>query len=182
MAYVVVGPRIRGKFNVQRAEELGVMPGLDRSRLAAGKTITVTVTEKAENGEETKIERTVKPEDVMPPPEEPSVSVSRVSFLTYPVQVTVIIDIPTPAHIASIVSSFDNIPFYKKYRSDTSGLHHHTRSVFHLLGEGVLEDERYVQWMTGWDDVQVGLSVHFSSRVDVCHSTMCPHRLSPLIQ
>jgi ribonuclease Z len=68
MSYLVVGPRYRGKFNAEKARELGVV-GPDRSRLTRGETITITV----KVGEET-IERLIKPEDVIGKSEKASVS------------------------------------------------------------------------------------------------------------
>jgi ribonuclease Z len=68
MSYLIVGPRYRGKFNVEKAHELGVV-GPDRSRLTRGETITISV----KVGEET-IERVIKPEDVIGKSEKASVS------------------------------------------------------------------------------------------------------------
>jgi len=59
-AYIVVGPRVRGKFNVKRAEELGLYGPL-RGRVAKGETVTFTV----DDGTGAKLERTVKPEDCL---------------------------------------------------------------------------------------------------------------------
>lgn len=59
MSYLVVGPRYRGKFDVDKARELGVS-GPDRGRLTKGQTITVKVLV----GDEL-VERTVKPEEVL---------------------------------------------------------------------------------------------------------------------
>jgi len=67
MSYLIVGPRYRGKFNAEKARELGVV-GPDRSRLTRGETITITVSV----GEET-IERVIKPEDVIGKSEKASV-------------------------------------------------------------------------------------------------------------
>jgi len=67
MSYLIVGPRYRGKFNPEKARELGVV-GLDRSRLTRGETITITVNV----GEET-IERVIRPEDVIGKSERASV-------------------------------------------------------------------------------------------------------------
>ena len=59
-AYIVVGPRVRGKFNAKRAEELGLYGPL-RGRVARGETVTFTV----DDGTGAKVQRTVKPEDCM---------------------------------------------------------------------------------------------------------------------
>jgi ribonuclease Z len=59
-AYIVVGPRVRGKFDVKRADELGLYGPL-RGRVARGETITFTV----DDGTGGKVQRTVRPEDCM---------------------------------------------------------------------------------------------------------------------
>ena len=68
MSYLIVGPRCRGKFNAEKAHELGVV-GPDRTRLTRGETIEITV----RVGEET-IKRVIKPEDVIGKSEKASVS------------------------------------------------------------------------------------------------------------
>jgi len=77
VAYVAVGPRIRGKFNAAKAAELKIPEGKVRVRLTRGETATFKV---KENG--TEIERTVQPEEVIGPSEVPGVSV-RVSAFSY---------------------------------------------------------------------------------------------------
>jgi ribonuclease Z len=57
-AYIVVGPQVRGKFDVKRAEELGLYGPL-RGRVARGATVTFTV----DDGAGGSIQRTVRPED-----------------------------------------------------------------------------------------------------------------------
>jgi hypothetical protein len=63
-AYIVVGPRVRGKFDVKRAEELGLFGPL-RGRVARGETVTFTV----DDGTGVKVQRTVRPEDCLGEPE-----------------------------------------------------------------------------------------------------------------
>ena len=67
MSYLIVGPRYRGKFNAEKASELGVV-GLDRCRLTRGETITITVNVGGET-----IERVIRPEDVIGKSEKASV-------------------------------------------------------------------------------------------------------------
>jgi len=57
-AYIVVGPHVRGKFDVKRADELGLYGPL-RGRVARGETVTFTV----DDGVGGKVQRTVGPED-----------------------------------------------------------------------------------------------------------------------
>ncbi len=68
LSYLVIGPQYRGKFNAEKARELGVV-GPDRGRLTKGETITIQV----KVGEEL-VESVIKPEDVLGEPERRSVS------------------------------------------------------------------------------------------------------------
>lgn len=76
LAYVVVGPRTRGKFDDSMAKSLGLFGKL-RGQVANGKTVTFTVTDAAG----VQIERTVKPEECLGPSENPGVSVLKLLFL-----------------------------------------------------------------------------------------------------
>ncbi|KAJ7460806.1 hypothetical protein FB451DRAFT_1045064 [Mycena latifolia] len=132
LAYVVVGPSVRGKFDVAKSLALGVPKNM-RSQLTRGENITVTVKE----GDET-VEKVVRPEDCIGPSETPAVLIT--------------LDLPSPAYIPSLISSFEQSPFYAKLRSthpqDLADFV--VRSIFHLCGDGVLEDPRYIQFMNGF--------------------------------
>ncbi|KAF7317823.1 hypothetical protein MKEN_00870200 [Mycena kentingensis (nom. inval.)] len=132
MAYVVVGPVVRGKFDVEKSLALGV-PVNRRSWLTDGKSIVVKVKE----GDEV-VERVVKPEDCIGPSEPPAVAI--------------ILDVPSPEYIPSLVSSFQTSPFYAKFHSSIPEdmAKYAVRPVFHLCGAGVLEDPRYVEFMNGF--------------------------------
>lgn len=67
LCYVLIGPTGRGRFDVAKAEALGVPRGPMRGQLTKGEAITFSV----DDGHGNKIERTVKPEDVVGPPEIP---------------------------------------------------------------------------------------------------------------
>ncbi|KAI0317320.1 hypothetical protein OF83DRAFT_1083676 [Amylostereum chailletii] len=133
-AYVVVGPRVRGKFDATRAKELG-LEGPNRGLVAGGKTVTFTV----KNKDGTEFSRTVKPEDCVGPQENPSV--------------VIVLDVPTPDHIESLSSTFST-PFYAEFRSKTEDVEkrYNVHLIYHLLGKGVLEDERYRDFMCGFAD------------------------------
>ena len=77
LCYVLVGPTGRGRFDVAKAEALGVPRGPVRGQLTKGETITFSV----DDGHGNKIERTVKPEDVVGPPEVPRARGFRVVLL-----------------------------------------------------------------------------------------------------
>lgn len=68
-AYVLVGPRLRGKFDAEKATALGVF-GRGRAQLTRGETVTVKVKEG-----DTMIERVVRPEDCIGASQAPGVSV-----------------------------------------------------------------------------------------------------------
>jgi ribonuclease Z len=65
LAYAVVGPRVRGKFDVKRAEVLGLKAGPLRARVAKGETVIVM----GQDG----VERSVGPSDVVGTSEVPGV-------------------------------------------------------------------------------------------------------------
>ncbi|KAG6872909.1 hypothetical protein C0995_005315 [Termitomyces sp. Mi166 len=132
LAYVVVGPRVRGKFNAKAADELGVPSGPLRAQLTKGNSVTVNVMVDGQM-----VERIVQPEDCIGESESPGVAI--------------ILDIPTVEHIPALIAAFEN-PFYAKFHSHhpEDFKDHAVRSVFHLLGEGVLEDPRYIEFMSGF--------------------------------
>ncbi|KAF7370999.1 hypothetical protein MSAN_00734100 [Mycena sanguinolenta] len=129
LAYVVVGPSVRGKFDVEKSIELGV-PKHMRSRLTRGESITVTVKE----GDQT-VEKVVQPLDCIGPSEVPAV--------------LIVLDVPSPAYIPSLASTFEQSPFYAKFQSTRPEdlAEFVVRTVFHLCGDGVLEDSRYIEFL-----------------------------------
>ncbi|KAG7094254.1 hypothetical protein E1B28_007858 [Marasmius oreades] len=145
-SYVIVGPRVRGKFDATKAKELGIPNGDLRRKLTQGESITFTVTVDEGVDEEGKMKRrketrTVKPEEIIGASDPPGV--------------VLILDIPTPAYIPSIIQPFVDSPFFKRFRSnaDEDLAEYAVRSVFHICGEGVVEDERYKAFMRGfWKD------------------------------
>ncbi|KAF8887345.1 hypothetical protein BD779DRAFT_1527626 [Infundibulicybe gibba] len=133
ICYVVVGPRVRGKFDIKKAEALGVPFGPLRGQLTKGQTISFSV----KVGDE-QVERTVRPEECIGESEPPGV--------------VVVLDVPTPSHIKSLISSFANSPFFSKLRSTNPEDHkdYVVRTIFHICGDGVLEDPRYLAFMDGF--------------------------------
>ncbi|KAJ7230661.1 hypothetical protein GGX14DRAFT_584185 [Mycena pura] len=132
LAYVVVGPSVRGKFDVEKSLALGVPKNM-RSLLTKGQSITVNVKE----GDKT-IEKIVRPEDCIGPSETPAA--------------VIVLDVPSPAYIPSVVSSFGQSPFYARFRSTRPEdlAQCAVRAVFHLCGAGVLENPQYAQFMNGF--------------------------------
>jgi len=68
LAYIVIGPKTRGKFDAKKADELG-LKGRMRGLVANGNMVTFTTT----NSDGKQVERTVKPEDCVGPGENPAV-------------------------------------------------------------------------------------------------------------
>ncbi|KAI8986907.1 beta-lactamase-like protein [Trametes punicea] len=136
LAYLLVGPSVRGKFDVKKAEELGLPRGPIRGRLTRGETVTFEV----DDGKGGKIQRTVRPEDCVGPGEVG--------------QSVLIVDVPTPAHVPSLMTSFIESPFLAKYRTKSMAINkeHPVHAIFHLCGDGVLEDERYKEFMNGFSE------------------------------
>jgi ribonuclease Z len=153
-AYIVVGPRVRGKFDAKRAKELRLFGPL-RGRVARGETVTLTV----DDGTGVKVQRTVRPEDCLGEPEtrkvRPPILAPRYCTKRF-YKVVIILDVPTPDHIESLVSAFST-PAYSPFRVKTPA---HRKDyvihvIYHLLGSNVLEDERYKSFMNGFaDDTQ----------------------------
>ena len=150
-AYIVVGPRVRGKFDTKRAEELGLHGPL-RGKVARGESVTFTVDDDAGGT----LQRTVKPEDCMGEHETTKVrplSPLHSNVLSKCVKVVMILDVPTPDHIESLVSAF-TAPAYSNFRvkHPDSRKDFTVHVIYHLLGSGILEDERYKSFMGGFSD------------------------------
>ena len=68
LAYIAVGPRVRGKFDVKSAEELGVPSGPKRGKLTRGESVTVKVKVDGQF-----VDRVVRPEECVGESETPVV-------------------------------------------------------------------------------------------------------------
>ena len=75
LAYIVVGPKTRGKFDAKKADELG-LKGKLRGLVANGTTVNFTTI--GADGKET--ERTVKPEECVGPGDNPAVWTRMANF------------------------------------------------------------------------------------------------------
>ncbi|KAI0088823.1 hypothetical protein BDY19DRAFT_890423 [Irpex rosettiformis] len=128
LCYVCVGPRVRGKFDMKKAMDLKIPRGPLLGKLTKGETITFMVND-GKGGQE---QRTVRPEECVGPSEIP--------------KVVIILDVPSPAHVAALSSAFENSPFYRQMQSQGSD-QYEVSTVYHLCGEGVLEDSRYKAFM-----------------------------------
>ncbi|KIJ28166.1 hypothetical protein M422DRAFT_235713 [Sphaerobolus stellatus SS14] len=117
LSYILLGPRTRGKFDIVKAEALGLIgrqSGPLKRKLTEGETVTL------------KDGTIIKPEMVLgPTPLRPAM---------------IIIDCPSPEHIPSLTGSKS----FEAYQGNNSIRLH---CMFHLLGPGILEDPRYVQWL-----------------------------------
>ncbi|KIJ61498.1 hypothetical protein HYDPIDRAFT_31363 [Hydnomerulius pinastri MD-312] len=131
VAYAIVGPRIRGKFDEKKAVALGLKRGPLRARLSKGHNVTVQV--KDANGNT--VDREIKPEDCIGESVIPGV--------------VLLLDAPTVAHIPGLLSGIaDSGPFAKyRWKNSEGSKDHVVRAIFHLCGEDVLEDVRYKSFM-----------------------------------
>ncbi|KAF5375625.1 hypothetical protein D9757_008524 [Collybiopsis confluens] len=155
ISYLAIGPSVRGKFDGAKADALGIPHNL-RKKLTAGETVTFMPLDFSKRKKRksippintTEAERTVRPEDVIAPSQSPVAAL--------------ILDIPSPSYIPSIIATFEAegsawarwTKYSSKIESVPSKLFEeeefHLHTVFHLLGEGVLEDERYRSFMSGF--------------------------------
>lgn len=74
-----------------------------------------------------------------------------------------VLDIPTPNHIPSLIKAFEDPSYFARFRSATEEERKERRvhAVFHLCGDGVLEDERYKTFMNTFSlDTQVRIRLY----------------------
>ena len=77
LAYIIVGPKTRGKFDAKKADELG-LKGKLRGLVANGTTVTFTTTD----ADGKAIERTVRPEECVGPGDNPAVRAGSLDSLS----------------------------------------------------------------------------------------------------
>ena len=147
---------VRGKFDTSSVRSnFWALLGSLRGRVARGETVTFTV----DDGTGVKVQRTVRPEECLGEAEtrkvRPPILAGR--YCTKDLyKVVMILDVPTPDHIESLVSAFST-PAYSPFRVKIPA---HRKDyvvhvIYHLLGSNVLEDERYKSFMNGFaDDTQ----------------------------
>ncbi|KAJ3891424.1 hypothetical protein GG344DRAFT_47464 [Lentinula edodes] len=137
LSYLAVGPLTRGKFDARKAEELGVPNGPLRGALTRGETkgANAGVVVDANEGERWV---TVRPEDVVAP--------------SIPPAAALILDIPTPEYIPSLLEAFREGSAYAQCQQSTQKETQFTlHTIIHLIGDGVLEDPRYRAFMAGFE-------------------------------
>ncbi|KIY69263.1 hypothetical protein CYLTODRAFT_349872 [Cylindrobasidium torrendii FP15055 ss-10] len=132
LSYVIFGPKNRGKFDSRKADALGVPNNALRGLLTKGQKVSFDVVEDGKT-----LSRTVEPEAVMDAPE--------------PSSVLLILDIPSPDHIPSLLKSFEEIALYTSLWQEPNN-DQVVSCVFHNCGPGVLEDERYIAFMNKFHD------------------------------
>lgn len=76
-------------------------------------------------------------------------------------QVQIVLDIPSPEYIHSLLSTFSEGNFLSRFKRVKEDDEHSVKNVFHLCGNGVLEDLRYQEFMRG-----------FSSETYVCNCSV----------
>ena len=115
LAYVVIGPRVRGKFDVEKAVELGIPFGPLRAKLTRSESITF----KVKRGNE-QFERTVKPEACIGPSETSGVYINpicRAILVLIILKVIIVLDVPSTHHTPDLVSSFKGSKFHGQFLS-----------------------------------------------------------------
>ncbi|KAF8830365.1 hypothetical protein HHX47_DHR2000395 [Lentinula edodes] len=203
LSYLAVGPLTRGKFDARKAEELGVPDGPLRGALTRGETVRFLVDnngravraqthgkgKKKKKGPNAGIvvdanegERwvTVRPEDVVAP--------------SIPPAAALILDIPTPEYIPSLLEAFREGSAYAQWcgyspvastipttesqprfhlppeqqENQSQQAQKETQftlhTIIHLIGDGVLEDPRYRAFMAGFE--RVGTSEAVPANMD----------------
>ena len=84
-------------------------------------------------------------------------------------QVFLVLDIPTPSHIPSLITSFVDSAFFSQFRTQpTKGdgeSEYAMRTIFHLCGDAVLNDFRYRIFMSGFPSDTHVSTLHY------CHMT-----------
>ena len=77
----------------------------------------------------------------------------------------IVLDVPSASCIPSLLSSFKSSAYYRRFWSEDHALlkkgDYTVRTVYHMCGDGVLENEDYKAFMNG-----------FSSDTHVCASFM----------
>lgn len=73
-------------------------------------------------------------------------------------------DVPSPGHIPSATAAFEKSPFYQQFRSKSCE-EYTVHAIFHICGEGVLEDARYKDFLGGFAD-----SVHVRVQLSYCEN------------
>ena len=76
VAYAIQGPRVRGKFDAQKAEALGLKHGPLRAVLTRGQSVTI----KIDDGHGNVVDREIKPADCIAEGSLPGVSVHSISL------------------------------------------------------------------------------------------------------
>jgi hypothetical protein len=142
-AYILQAPPVRGKFDIKKAEALGVPKGPIRGRLAQGQSIEVN-DEGAEGGK-----RIVKPEDVLGEVQDGGVSFAGISLLIDEGETNlgvekafIMVDI-TQAHLPQLLAEVS----FKEYQIEAGATRKQARLVVHRATQEVLRDERYLEWI-----------------------------------
>lgn len=170
LSYLVIGPRIRGKFDGAKAEAMGVPRPL-RKNIANGETVQFkrkkTTNTSSSSSATTEVEMetiTVGPADLVEPSD--------------PATAVLILDVPSPEHVPALFETFRGQNGYAKWtgwkeagedamgETNAEAVKNETepqedfvlRTVIHLCGEGVWESKRYREFIAGfgeWEDIHV---------------------------
>ncbi|KAE9385771.1 hypothetical protein BT96DRAFT_928646 [Gymnopus androsaceus JB14] len=164
LSYLVIGPRIRGKFDGAKAEAMGVPRPL-RKNIANGETVQFkrkkTTNTSSSSSATTEVEMetiTVGPADLVEPSD--------------PATAVLILDVPSPEHVPALFETFRGQNGYAKWtgwkeagedamgETNAEAVKNETepqedfvlRTVIHLCGEGVWESKRYREFIAGFGE------------------------------
>lgn len=65
-----------------------------------------------------------------------------------------VLDVPSPSYIPSLMASFAESSYFAKFRSKSEEdmKEYNVNAIFHMCGDGVLENEEYKRFMNGFSD------------------------------
>ncbi|GAA5921129.1 hypothetical protein JCM1841_002430 [Sporobolomyces salmonicolor] len=183
LSYLVVGPKLRGRFLPEKAKELGVKPGPAFSRLIAGERVWVPATpvasaEKAQQEgegqgekkeskkerlqrlkEERKREQKAQEDMVEGEGEGKWVDSAECMETGQDATAFAILNIPTPAHLPSLIASLPPSLLSPASLGPQTAL----RTIFHFLGPSVLSSPLFTSYLSALQSALPGVEHRISS-------------------
>ena len=143
IAYIFQAPMVRGRFDNNKAKQLGVPNGPIRGKLTAGQSIEI---DDPENPGQKKV---ILPEDVVGAPQDGGVSYAlhrnHCVWLTYTVtKAAIVLDVDA-AHVDSLLQA-SSLQEYQVGGNKRANL------VVHRITAAVARDPRYIGWASLFDE------------------------------
>lgn len=161
LSYLVIGPRIRGKFDGAKADAMAIPRPL-RSKLAKGETIQFKRKKLTSSDLATAETETI------------TVTPGELLAASIPAAAVLILDVPSPIHVPSLLEAFRGQNGYARWTGwkdrnardveaegeqemktkDESDIQDDfvLRTVIHLCGEGVWENQMYREFIAGFGE------------------------------